>query len=227
MGAVEPACRSHFVSPMVTVGAPASRSTSEPRLVRELAAGHRLVHHSPRRRIGARDRLAEHQHLPGPGLADAPGQQPRGARVGREATLRVGLPQARRLLDDGEVRRQDEVQPDPGRPPPHLADDGSLRRDQQLNQPVRFGGQASLDAPDPGPRVAGVARRRCRSRRRSARQPPQAAPPGPIRRVPPRTVRRSSTARSGSVRALRLAGRSISSSSTGPTCSTRSPSIER
>ena len=156
-GAVEPACSSHFVSPIVTVGAPASRSTSDRVSSVERRAGHRLVHHSPRRGIGTRDRLAEHQHLPGPDLADPPGQQPRAARVGREAPL------AHRAPRGGPTRRR-RRSPTPGRGagrsrPPTPAPGtttGRLRRDQQLNQPVRLGGQAPLDAADPGPRVAGV-----------------------------------------------------------------------
>ena len=57
-GAVEPACSSHLVSPSVTVGAPASRSTNDRRLVVERVAGHGSVHHAPGGGIGARDRLA-------------------------------------------------------------------------------------------------------------------------------------------------------------------------
>ena len=100
-----------------------------PRLVREPIAGHRSVHHAPRRGIGARHGLgraaASRRARASPTrrgsshVAPVSGVKPRS---------RIGLPQTRRLVDDGEVRRQGEVQPDPGRPPAHLADDRRLRR---------------------------------------------------------------------------------------------------
>src|SRR5580693_7001985 len=49
------------------------------------------------------------------------------------------------------------MQTDPGRPATHLADDRRLGRHQQFDQPVCFGGQPPLDAPDPGARVPCIA----------------------------------------------------------------------
>ena len=56
------------------------------------------------------------------------------------------------------------MQADAGRPSLHPADDRRLRGQQQLDEPVGFGGQAALDAADP------------RTRRRPALRPTMSKP---------------------------------------------------
>ena len=109
-------CTSSFVSPTATVAAAASsvdQRVGGRRRRRPPATARWTRPHSAA--CVPADLAAEQEHLLGPGHADEPRDQPRRARVGREADRRERGAEPGVVGDDREVGREHEVEPEPDR----------------------------------------------------------------------------------------------------------------
>ena len=141
VGATRPAWSSHFVRPSATVGPAAERATNAPAADVELGGRHGAVDRAPVGRLCPGQLAAEQQHLPGADLADASGQQPRRAAVGREPALGERLPETGVVGRDREVGGQRQLQADARPPTPRTSHTtGACTVEQQRDQPMGLGG---------------------------------------------------------------------------------------
>ena len=117
------------------------------------SAGHGLVDQPPVGGVGAADLLAEQQHLLGPGHADQPGQQPRGAAVGAEPAVDERLPEVASSAATVKSAARARWQPRPAAQPRTAQTTGSCDGGDELDQPVR--GRAGCAGQIAGARALG------------------------------------------------------------------------
>src|SRR5262249_4113992 len=134
---------SSFERPTATVAAEASSSTRAP-------AGSSPA--APRTAPGLSPAPlpAEHEHLLGARDTGETREQPRSARVGREAHRSEGSAHARIVGDHGEVGRKEQMQAEPDYPSAGGGDDRGLRLEHRRDEPVHLPAHAPLRGTDAG-----------------------------------------------------------------------------